>query len=213
VQDSTAAGRSPLEQPIVRAAIALVLLGALGAAAVFVRSQRGSGASGPVSVAGAPTRAASAVAETGIGALDDRRPIKGEPAPDFALRDADGNLVKLSDLRGKVVWLNFWATWCDPCKKELPDIEKLYQELGDRGLEVLEINWQEDADTASAFFGGRGIDLPLLLDTRGSVYDAYRLQGLPDSFFIDREGNIAAWQYGSLTEAKMRERLATAGLP
>ena len=196
-----------------RAIVAALLLAALGGGVLFVRSQRGGSGGGPVSVAGAPTQSASAEPEVGVGSLDDHKPIKGQPAPDFALRDADGKLVKLSDLRGKVVFVNFWASWCVPCKKELPDIQKVYDEKHTDGLEVLAVNWQEDLETATAFFSSHDIRLPLLLDQSGSVYAQYRLQGLPDSFFVDRDGNIAAFQFGFLTEAKMRERLATAGLP
>lgn len=192
----------------------MALLAAFGAVALIIRAQRDDGGSnGVVSIAGAPTPAASAIADAAVGPLDDYKPVKGQPAPDFVLRNADGALVKLSDLRGKVVWVNFWASWCAPCKKELPDIQKLYDEKRAAGLEVLAINWQEDPETATSFFASRDIRLPLLLDRSGSVYAQYRLQGLPDSFFVDREGNIAAFQFGSLTESKMRERLAAAGLP
>ncbi len=204
---------SLLNRPIVRALVAVVLLAALGGVALVVRAQRDGSASGPVSVAGAPTSAASAEPDPAVGPLDDRKPVKGQPAPDFVLRNTEGALVKLSDLRGKVVFVNFWASWCVPCKKELPDIQKLYDEKRADGLEVLAINWQDDPATATSFFDSHNLTLPLLLDRSGSVYTQYRLQGLPDSFFIDREGNIAALQFGSLTEAKMRERLATAGLP
>jgi peroxiredoxin len=202
-----------LERPPVRAAAALALLALLGGVALVVRAQGGATSGGPVSVKGAPTAVASAAPETGVGPLDDRKPIKGQVAPDFVLRSADGQLVKLSDLRGKVVWVNFWASWCVPCKKELPDIQKLYDEKRADGLEVLAVNFQEDVSTATAFFASRNLHLPLLLDRTGSVYEQYRLQGLPDSFFIDRDGKIAALQFGFLTEAKMRERLAAAGLP
>ncbi len=202
-----------LERPLVRAAVAAVLLAVLGGAVLLARSQRGDAGDGPVSIAGAPTPAASAALDTSVGPLDDQKPIKGQPAPDFVLRDTDGNLVKLSGLRGKVVFVNFWASWCVPCKKELPDIQKIYDEKRADGLEVLAINWQDDPETATAFFSAHGLRLPLLLDRSGSVYTQYRLQGLPDSFFVDREGNIAALQFGFLTEAKMRERLAAAGLP
>lgn len=204
---------SPFGRPLVRAAIAIALLALFGGAALAVRSHRGDGGSGPLSVAGAPTPAASTPSEIGVGPLDDQRPIKGQPAPDFVLRDAAGKLVKLSDLRGNVVFVNFWASWCTSCKKEMPDIQKIYDEKHAAGLEVLAVNWQEDLETASAFFESVGVRLPLLLDRNGSVYAQYRLQGLPDSFFVDREGRIAALQFGSLTEAKMRERLASAGLP
>jgi peroxiredoxin len=202
-----------LERPLVRAAVAIVLLAALGGAAIVVRAQRGDGTTGPVSTAGAPTAVASAAPEEGLGPLDDQKPIKGQQAPDFVLRNASGSLVKLSALRGKVVWVNFWASWCVPCKQELPNIQKLYDEKRADGLEVLAVNWQDDQETATSFFSSRDLRLPLLLDRTGSVYEQYRLQGLPDSFFIDREGKIAALQFGFLTESKMRERLAAAGLP
>ncbi|MBI2723832.1 MAG: TlpA family protein disulfide reductase [Chloroflexi bacterium] len=140
-------------------------------------------------------------------------PVIGQPAPSFALRRADGTVVRLADLRGKVVWINFWATWCVPCKKELPDIQKVFDEKQAAGLEVITINVKERPDDALAFFADRGLTLPLVFDDDGAVYEQYRLQGLPDSFFIDRDGNLAALQYGFLTEEKMRERLAKAGLP
>ena len=214
MSDSTPTTRGgALDRPIVRAIVAVLLLVALGGGALVVRSQRGGSGGEPVSVAGAPTPSASAVPDTSVGPLDDQKPIKGQPAPDFALRDADGKLMKLSDLRGKVVFVNFWASWCVPCKKELPDIQKIYDEKHADGLEVLAINWQDNAETAIGFLSSHNIHVPLLLDQSGSVYAQYRLQGLPDSFFVDRNGNIAALQFGSLTEAKMRERLATAGLP
>jgi peroxiredoxin len=213
-QPPPASGRGPLERPLARAAVALVMLTALIGLLVFVRYSRDDGdASGTViPIDNAPTRTASPLPEEGTGPLGDAPPLVGQPAPDFALRRADGTLVKLSDLKGKVVFVNFWASWCVPCRKELPDIQKVYDEKMAQGLEVLAINYQDDTETATSFFEGRSITLPLLLDHSGKVYDQYRLQGLPDSFFVDREGNIAAFQFGYLTESKMRERLQAAGL-
>ena len=201
-----------LQSPIARGAIAAVIIGALLAVAFVARSGSGADSSTPVSTAGRDSNS-NATAEAGLGALDDARPLVGQPAPDFALRRADGIVIKLSDLRGKVVWVNFWASWCVPCKKELPDIQKLYDEKRADGLEVLTVNWKDDRDTAQQFFDSRALTLPLLFDSAGKVYDQYRLQGLPDSFFIDRDGKIAALQFGFLTEEKMRQRLKTAGLP
>ena len=192
-----------------RAAFAASLLIALAAAAIALRG----GGNGGGSVERVPTRNSAATQEPGTGALDGRAPIIGQPAPDFVLRGIDGQLVKLSDLRGKVVWINFWATWCTPCKKELPDIQKMYDEKRDDGLVVLAVNWQDPADTTQSYAEGLGLSMPVLRDPRGSVYDQYKLQGLPDSFFVGRDGNIAALQFGYLTESKMRERLAKAGLP
>ncbi len=200
-----------LGRPVVRLAMAVLLLAGLAALA-FLTQRRGASAPGDGDLI-APSIQRTATDEAGLGAIGDRAPILGQPAPDFVLRDLEGRVVKLSDLKGMVVWVNFWASWCVPCKRELPDIQKLYDEKRDAGLVVLEVNYQEDADTARGFFEARSLRLPLLLDNSGSVYEEYRLQGLPDSFFVDREGDLAAMQFGYLTEAKMRERLATAGLP
>ncbi|HEY8173906.1 MAG TPA: TlpA disulfide reductase family protein [Dehalococcoidia bacterium] len=206
--------RSPFERPLVRGAIAAVLLvAALGAVFAVRASGGGSDNGAPVSVEGAPTRSGSPAADTGRGALDNRSPIVGQAAPDFELRDLNGDEVQLSDLRGKVVWVNFWASWCKPCRQELPDIQKLYDEKRDEGLVVLAVNWQDNQETARDYAERLGLSLPVLLDGGGSVYDQYKLQGLPDSFFIDRDGNVATLQFGSLNESKMRERLAKAGLP
>ncbi len=200
-----------LERPLARIAIAAMLLAVLGGAAFAVQRGRGGGA--PASTTNdSRTPAGTQTAGETLGPIDSSPPIIRQPAPDFVLRDVNGKVVRLSDLRGKVVWINFWATWCVPCKKELPDIQKLYDEKHAEGLEVLAINYQEGAADARAFFEARGLTLPLLLDD-GAVYEQYRLQGLPDSFFIDRDGNLAALQFGFLTEQKMRERLAAAGLP
>ena len=205
-----------LERPLARAAIALVLLAVLGGAVFALQSARGDGGSGPgAQQGGTPAVLASPPAgspEPGLGALDGHAPVVGQPAPDFALRTVDGSVLKLSDLRGKVVWINFWATWCVPCKQELPEIKQIYDARRAEGLEVLEVNWQEPAATAKAYFDERSLPMPVLLDTSSSVFNQYRLQGLPDHFFIDREGKIAALYFGQLTADKMKQKLAQAGI-
>jgi peroxiredoxin len=201
------------ERPVVRAAIAIALLAVVAAVFLAVRAGRGSGDDDAVIFAPPTGQASVEPDEPDVGPLDTHGPVVGERAPDFALRNADGDVVKLSDLRGKVVFVNFWATWCKPCKEELPEIQALYDEKRAGGLEVLTVNYQDSRDEARAFFADLGVSLPILLDRSGSVYDQYRLQGLPDSFFVDREGNLAAVHYGYMTEEKMRQRLAQAGLP
>lgn len=124
----------------------------------------------------------------------------------------DGGSLALADFRGRPLVLNFWATWCAPCKQELPEIEQIYNEKKGGGLVVLEVNWQEPADTAKAYFADRNLPMPVLLDTNSSVFNQYRLQGLPDHFFIGRDGKVAALYFGQLTADKMRDRLAQAGL-
>ena len=199
-----------------RGLVAIVLLAALAGVFFAVKAARG-GEPSPSAVAG-PTAAGTPPAtagagDVGLGALDSQAPLVGEMAPDFMLRRTDGTTVRLSELRGKVVYVNFWASWCVPCRKELPDIQAIYDEKQAQGLEVLAVNVKDDSDTATAFFSGRSLTLPLLLDRDGSVYDQYKLQGLPDSFFVDREGRIASLQYGQVTSENIRDRLATAGLP
>lgn len=224
-----------LQRPLVRGAIGLVLLAALAAAAVAVQTANGDGDGDGTLIAvptatpcyvtvepwdGTPiTREARACAESpgrappdSTGALDDNAPIIGEPAPDFLLVNLEDRLVRLSNLRGKVVWVNFWASWCRPCRKELPGIQKLQDEYPD-DLIVLAVNYKESRDIAAQYASELGLSLTVLLDRQGEVYDQYRLQGLPDSFFIDRDGNVATLQFGYLSESKMRERLRQAGLP
>ncbi len=147
-----------------------------------------------------------------LGPLDDRTPSVGELAPQFELRDADGTVVRLSDFRGQVVWVNFWATWCGPCRRELPEIARLAAEFGDEDLVVLAVNQEQSATVARDFWEELGIDLPILLDSGREVSDQYRLRGLPDNFFIDREGVLQSFRLGFLVEEQMRESLAAAGL-
>lgn len=219
MHDSPGQRVPPLERPLTRALVGIVLLAGVGIALFLIRSG-GDAEGGRPTLEGAPTVSGAAPTafatedpDIELGALDDNPPIIGQQAPDFALRNLDGEIVRLSDLRGSVVFINFWATWCTPCKKELPDIQKLYDEKREQGLVVLEINWQENADDARAFFESRDLELAVLIDRPGDVYDQYRLQGLPDSFFVDRDGNLASLHFGYLSEEKMRERLETAGLP
>ena len=152
------------------------------------------------------------VFSTDLGPLDARSPEVGELAPTFALRDPDGNVRSLSDYRGKVVWVNFWATWCGPCRRELPEMQRL-ADLFPEGLAVLAVNLQESSGTAASFWEELGLDLPLLLDSSGEVAEQYRLANrLPSHFFIDEEGVLRALRIGIITEDEMRQQLEELGL-
>jgi len=207
-----------LERPLVRGGIALAVIAV--AVGVVVAAQAGRDSDGD-GVSGDPTPGATEVAYAGRlytlceeqGDVRNEPPVVGHPAPDFALCDASGQpAMRLSEMTGKVVWLNFWATWCVPCKKELPDIQALYDEKQAQGLDVLIINYRESQAKAAGFLTSIDIDLPLALDRSGEVYDRYKLAGLPDNFFIDREGKLAAVYYGFVTDEIARERLEMAGL-
>lgn len=132
--------------------------------------------------------------ELGKEALsDEASPTLGYVAPDFALADLSEQNVQLSDLRGKPTLINFWATWCPPCRTELPDIEDFYQRHGDQ-IHVLGVNWSEDRQLVADFLEKRGVTFPNLLDLQGKAFVAYRLTGVPSTFFIDEYGIIrGAW--------------------
>lgn len=100
-------------------------------------------------------------------------------APDFTLRDLHGNSVSLRDLRGKVIFLNFWATWCPPCRLEMPTMERLHEEFGDQGLVILAINYRERPEEIKAFFQEHHLTFSTLLDEKVEVFELYKAWSLP----------------------------------
>ncbi|MSQ27190.1 MAG: TlpA family protein disulfide reductase [Dehalococcoidia bacterium] len=130
----------------------------------------------------------------------------GMPAPEFTLQSLEGKPVSLSDYRGKTVLVNFWATWCPPCRSEMPDMQRLAQDHPD-DLVVLAVDLQEAPDPIASFAKQFGLTFPILLDTRGDVSQAFGVQSLPSSFFIDPQGRIASFNIGALNESAMRRRL------
>lgn len=123
----------------------------------------------------------------------------GQPAPDFTLQRLDGGTLQLSSLRGKVVLINFWATWCLPCRSEMPELEQTYQTYRSRGFEVLAINFLESENDVRPFVSELGLSFPVLLDQDGSVGRLYRTYALPSSFLIDASGTIRYVKIGPLT--------------
>ena len=134
----------------------------------------------------------------------------GEIAPDFTLLDLDGNEVGLSEFRGEVVFVNFWATWCPPCRAEMPDIESLYQEYKDKGVVVIGIDIGESEATVRQFVQQGGYSWTFVLDSTGAVAANYNIRAIPTSFFIDREGVIQAVNIGAMTKRGMEATLAEA---
>ena len=114
-------------------------------------------------------------------------------APDFTLEDMDGESYKLHDYRGKVVLVNFWATWCPPCRKEMPALEALYKKLGGDSFAVLAVNQWEDPDHVFAYTGELNVfpTFPILFDPESKISAEYGVKGLPTSFLIDKKGRLA----------------------
>ncbi|HYG57970.1 MAG TPA: redoxin domain-containing protein [Symbiobacteriaceae bacterium] len=122
--------------------------------------------------------------------------VAGEAAPDFALQALDGTQVRLADLKGKPVVINFWASWCSPCRKEMPDFEVMYQQYREQGLVVLGINVGEPRVTVADFRQQVGVTFPILTDVHEDAQSAYKILPLPATFFVDRSGTIRSiYQY------------------
>lgn len=118
-------------------------------------------------------------------------------APDFNLKGEDGNWYKLSDMRGKVVVINFWATWCPPCRYEMPALERLWKKVKDKNIVILGINVGEDADTIFEFTGTYPMSFPIPMDIDGKVIEQYPIKGLPTTYVIDPQGMVTHRAVGS----------------
>jgi peroxiredoxin len=118
-------------------------------------------------------------------------------AQNFALKNLNGNVVQLEDFRGKVVFLNFWATWCPPCRIEMPSMEKLYNKFKDDHFTILAVDMQEDSETVKRFTERFKLSFPILLDEEGTVGAYYGVMALPATYFIDREGFLYAAALGA----------------
>jgi peroxiredoxin len=124
----------------------------------------------------------SGVALAGVG--------KGQKAPDFSLPTLSGPKLSLSSLRGSVVIIDFWAQWCEPCKKELPELQKLAKEFGDKDVVILAVNLDKTKENAQRLAHQLGLTIPVLLDPSGSVAGMYDLPKMPTSFLVDKRGIV-----------------------
>jgi peroxiredoxin len=136
----------------------------------------------------------------------------GQPGPDFALQDLQGQTVTLKSEAGHPVLINFWATWCVPCRLEMPAIERRFDEYRDSGFRVLAINFDEPADDVLKFRNELGLSFPVLLDPGGKVQALYKVRGYPTSYFIDARGEVAAVHIGLMSDAQLDGYLAQLGL-
>lgn len=135
---------------------------------------------------------------------------EGSRAPDFTVRTVDGESITLSELRGKAVLLNFWGTWCGPCRREMPEFQRAYDRFSQDGFEIVAIAFNDTFEAIASFRDEFGLSFPLALDETGELNDAYGIQTRPSSFLLDADGVILARHFGLMTEAQLGEMLAKA---
>jgi len=137
--------------------------------------------------------------------------VPENPAPDFTVTDADGNEVKLSDFRGKGVVLNFWASWCGPCKSEMPHFQEAFEAYGDE-VQFLMVNMSDPfgdprADS-DAFLATEGYSFPVYYDTKAECAYGYGVTGIPMTFFIDKDGNLVSGKSGMISAEDLDRRIS-----
>ena len=130
----------------------------------------------------------------------------GETAPDFSLETLDGEMVKLSDFEGKKVVVNFWATWCKPCREEMPDLQSVYEQK-EKDVVILAVNMDAHNDV-KGFIDSYSVTFPILLDEEDEVADLYQIISLPTTYFIDERGKIVQKHIGQITDVQLEEILA-----
>ncbi len=118
------------------------------------------------------------------------------PAPDFSLTSRDGSVVQLSSLKGNVVLINFWATWCAPCRQEMPLLDAIYQKYNHVGFEMLGINVENDAKGAERYLTETPVTFPILFDPTGKVSKQYNVKAMPSTVLVDRQGNVRHVHFG-----------------
>jgi thiol-disulfide isomerase/thioredoxin len=139
---------------------------------------------------------AFAAAASTVAAEGELKPWKGKTTPPLARVDLAGKNVDLKGFRGRVVVVNFWATWCEPCRDEMPSLERLKANLAGRPLEVLTVNYGEFPEKIGAFLAKERIALPVLLDTQKEAAKAWKVGGLPMTFIVDARGRVRHWVFG-----------------
>ncbi len=187
-----------------RSVLVVGLVIAAGAAwlAVSIRTAGGETATLPE----APSRDAAAAQGLKVA------PEKGALAPNFRLKTLQGEEVRLGDLRGRPVVINFWATWCAPCRIEMPAIQSRFERYRQDDLVVLAVNFDEPAGPVEAFREELGLTFTILLDPGAEVQQLYRNRSYPTTFFVDRDGVIRVQHIGLMTEGQLDENLAQIGL-
>jgi len=144
----------------------------------------------------------------GIGLVQrtEGRPESG-PAPDFTLQLFDGGSLRLSDLRGQVVVINFWASWCQPCKDEAPDLERVWRRYKNKGVVFIGVNWSDTESKARAYIEEFDVTYPNGPDLGRRIGQRYRIRGVPETFFVNKAGEIAEVYISPMTETQLVSRI------
>lgn len=129
----------------------------------------------------------------------------GKMALDFELKNMEGELVKLSDFRGQKVFLNFWATWCPPCRAEMPDMQQIHEDFEE--VAIIAVNIQESPEQVQDFFNEKGLTFLALFDRQGSIAEQYRVTGIPTSIIVDEDGMITERIMGMVHYDRIKELL------
>ncbi|MFZ2489355.1 MAG: TlpA disulfide reductase family protein [Anaerolineae bacterium] len=147
------------------------------------------------------------VSPDGVSTALPPAPAIGHPAPGFALPTLAGDDLALDALRGQPVVLNFWASWCAPCRSEMPELQRLHERLAGAGVRVVGVNQGEQPAQAAAFMQTLGLTFPVALDQRTGVSQQYLVNSLPTTFFIDREGVVRSMFIGPMSDAVLAQNL------
>lgn len=134
----------------------------------------------------------------------------GQLAPDFTLIDLEDNQIRLSDFRGSIVFINFWATWCPSCRAEMPEIEAVYQDFKGKDVVIIGVDLLESPDEVRRFVEQGDYNWIFVIDTTGEVGNSYEVTAIPTSFFLDREGVIRAINTGAMSKKTIENMLAMA---
>lgn len=148
-------------------------------------------------------RPVSDVGEISVASLFDAGPTSSDAAPDFQLETLSGDPLSLAALKGRVVVVNFWATWCNWCKYEMPALQAVHRKYSDQGFVVLGVNVEEPRPLVEAYVERYGLSFPVVLDVAGTTAESYKVRALPMTFFIDREGTIVRVQRGAMREDEL----------
>ena len=201
-ESSAGAGGPADRSRLVRLGVAALIIVVIGA--IFVQREVLSDDDETVAQGGAVTE---------LGILDDRSVSIGEPVPDFILQDLAGQTVRLSDFHGKTVVLNFWATWCPPCRAEMPDLQAAYDErlpAGDFVVLAVDKLVEDSAGAVTDFVDEFGLTFPVVLDGGDDVSRRFNVRGLPATFFIDRDGVLRAKNLGPVFGNLLPDGIAAA---